>query len=268
MELRPALASLLVTLALLGTATAQTFPGDVPKPLGGPIVGPNGKIMTGLDKPVSPWTGGVEFGLNGNDGNVDILKIRAGADFKYDTPENLFLFNGLYVFTHYKGEVIEQKALLYTRDEVPFAEVFAYYAQGQLEYDEFRPIRFRLAAHNGLSFTALRDDVMLLKLRAGLGTAREFDGPFREWVPELQFGGDFEYRLTQTTTLSVSLDYYPDMYNFDIFRVRGRASIDFLLDPDLNLVLRIGVMERFDSQTYGSYRKNDLDYFATLGLRF
>jgi hypothetical protein len=265
--LRPAIAALLVSLALFGSAIGQSFPIDVPKPLGGPIVGPNGKIMTGLDQPVSPWTGGVEFGLNGNDGNVQILKIFAGADFRYDTPENLFLFNGLYIFTHHEDEVIEQKALFYMRDEIPFADILSYYGQGQLEYDEFRPVTFRLAAHNGISFTALRDSQMLLKVRAGLGTAREFNTPSREWVPEAQFGGDFEYRFTERTTLLTALDYYPDLYDFDHYRIRARVSLNFLIDPDLNLVLRIGAMERYDSQSFG-YRKSDLDYFTTLMFRF
>ena len=269
MILRPALASLLVTLTLLGAALGQSFPLEVPRPLGGPIVGPNGKIMTGLDQPVSPWTGGVEFGLNGNDGNVQIFKVFAGANLKFETPENLLLINGLYIYTHHEDQVIEQKALLTLRDEVPFADLWAYYAQGQLEYDEFRPVKFRLAAHNGLSFTVIRDGSMLLKARAGLGTAREFDGPqpSREWVPEAQFGGDFEYRFTERTTLTTAFDYYPDLYDFDHYRIRARVSLDFLIDPDLNLVLRIGAMERYDSKSFG-YRRSDLDYFTSLMFRF
>jgi hypothetical protein len=258
--------SLAFAVAIVGSVTGQ-MPLEVPKPLGGPIVGPNGKIMTGLDKPVSPWTGGFEFGLNGNAGNVDILKIRAGVDLKFETAENLFLANGIYVFTRHEDEVIEQKALLTLRDEVPFANLWAYYAQGQLEYDEFRAVKFRLAAHNGVSFTALRDEQMLLKVRGGLGTAREWDVADREWVPEAQFGADFEFRFTERTTLVAAADYYPDLYNFNRYRIRGRVSFDFLIDPDLNLMLRIGAMERYDSHSYG-YRKSDLDYFTTLMLRF
>jgi len=265
---RPALAALLLSLALVGAAMGQAFPIETPKPLGGPIVGPDGRIMTGLDRQVSPWTGGVEFGVNGDDGNVQILKIRGAADLKFETPANLFLAYGLYVFTHYEEEVIEQKALVYLRDEVPFVDQFAYFAQGQLEYDEFRPVLFRLAAHNGISFTALRDGMMMFKVRAGLGTAREFYSANKEWVPEAQFGADFEYRITERTTLTAVADYYPDLYDFSHYRIRGRISLDFLIDPELNLVLRIGAMERYDSQTSPGYRKSDLDYFMSFMFRF
>jgi putative salt-induced outer membrane protein YdiY len=265
---RPAIAALLLTLTLLGPVAGQgEFPIEVPRPMGGPIVGPNGKIMTGLDKPKSPWMGGVEFGLNGSEGNVDILKLRGGVDVRYDDGDNLFLLNALYVFTHHDDEMIEQKGLLTARDELAIADRWAWYAQGTLEYDEFRNVNFRVAAHNGLSLTAMRNPGTVLRLRAGLGTEREFGGDSNDWAPEGQFGADYELRLTKRTSLVAAGDYYPRLDNFRHFRVRGRVSLDMQVDPELNLFIRVGAMERYDSDPFGS-RKSDLDYFTTLMLRF
>lgn len=265
---RPALAALTLMLAVLGTASAQQLdPYIPPLPRGGPVIGPDGKVMSGFDKVVSPWSGGFEIGANGSEGNVNILKVRAGLDFKYDTPEDLMVFNGVYVLTRHDESLLEQKALALLRNEILFAEVWGWYAQGQVEYDEFREIDFRLAAHNGLSYALMRSKDSLLKVRAGFGTAKEFGGTRNDWFPEGQLGGDFEIGLTSRTRLSISADYYPDLQNFDKYRVRGRAAFDVMIDPELNLLLRLGVQDRYDSMPLRS-KKNDFDYFMTLLFQF
>jgi hypothetical protein len=266
--MRPALAALVLTLTLLGTVAAQQgSPFELPMPQGGPIIGPDGKVMSALDKTLPPWGGTLQLGLSGASGNVDILKIWTGLDIRYDSPDNVFRLYGLYALSWWDGQNIEQKAFLTARDEIPFAQSWAWYGQGAVEYDQFRTVDFRLGGHNGITYTAYSFGGNLLKVRAGIGMSREFGSPRKDWVPEAQFGGDYEYRITTRTAFCATADYYPDIHDFNQYRLRARASLDFLIDPDLNLLLRIGVMDRFDSQPYGS-KKNDLDYFTTLMLRF
>lgn len=249
-------------------AIAQDSPFAPPRPLGGPIVHPDGRIMSGMDFVKSPWSGGLEAGLNGSEGNSQVVKIRLGADFKYDTPEDVFTFNGWYGLSRQMGVLNENKALLTARNEIPFYEQWAYFAQAQLEYDDFRAVDWRIAIHNGLSYTAIKDDTTLLKLRAGLGAAREIGGPRDEWIPEGLFGADFEYTFTERTKFVSAVDYFPDIADWAHFRVRARASFDFLLDKELNLTLRLGMMDRYDSQPGVNIKKNDIDYFMTLLWRF
>ncbi len=263
---RPALLGLLLAFALAGPVAGQS-PYDMPKPLGGPIVGLDGKIMTGLDRQVSPWSGSIEFGLNGNQGNVDILKIRSGLGVKYDDPSDYFDFNAVYVLTKYQENSIEQKALASVRNEVYFSNSLAWYAQGALEYDEFLTVDFLLGAHNGLSLTAYNANNTRLKLRGGFGTAWQYGGSIDEWVPELQFGTDFDYALTARTKISLSADYYPEIRNFARYRVRGRAALEVLLDQELNLLIRVGVLDRYNEPRFGK-KANDLDYFLTIVFGF
>jgi hypothetical protein len=266
--LRPALAAIGLTFALLGPAMGQQLPAYIPNlPQGGPIIGPDGKVISGLDKTPNPWSGAFQIGASGSEGNVSILKGVAGLDVRYDTPDDFMTFNGIYVLTRYNDSVIEQKALGTLRNEVIFADPFAWYLEGQAEYDQFRDIDFRLAAHNGLSYALMKSSDSVLKIRAGFGTAKEFGGDRNTWFPEGQLGGDFELGLSTRSRLSLSADYYPGLQNFDRYRVRGRASFDIMLDPSLNLLLRLGVMERYDSMPLNS-KRNDLDYFATLLFQF
>lgn len=255
-----------LTLAIVvGSAAGQQYPDG--RVVGGPIIGLDGKPVKGIAPEVSPWSGALEFGLGGSEGNVQLLKGRAGLDFAYKDSDFAFLFNGLYVLTRYNNEPIEQKGLFGTRTEIAFDAVWAYYAQAQFEYDEFRDIDLRAGAHNGVSFTAFRSTGYLVKLRGGVGTIREWGGDRNEFIPETQVGGDFELVLTQSSKLSATLDYYSEFDDFSRYRVRGRASIDIMLDPELNMLLRLGVIDRYDSHPLRS-KKNDLDYFVSLLFQF
>lgn len=268
--LRPALVAVSLAAILLGPAAAQESPFAMPKPVGGPIVDRSGKVLTGLDAhPVpSPWTSALDFGLSGSQGNTETMKLRTGFDVRYDSPDDFFLLNALYILNMNQQQEIENKAFLLTRNELPLDWGLAWYVQGQLEYDAFRTVYFRVASHSGVSFAAIQDGSQVFKVRAGVGTDYELGLPTPgQWVPEGQAGIDYEYKLTANTRFTSSADWYPDLHNIGHYRVRVRVSFDIMIDPDLNLLLRIGAFDRFDSQPYGS-KRNDLDYFATMQIRF
>ena len=265
---RPALAAALM-LAWLGLAAGQDYPIGLPKPLGGPIVGPDGRVRTGLDAhPVpSPWSGGIDVGVSGSQGNTDTLTLRAGLDLRFDDPDDFAILNVLYILNQVSGDGLQNEGFALVRNEMPMDMGLAWYAQGTAEYDEFRTVYLRIASHSGLSYTFLQDANQLVKLRAGAGVAREWGGNSTEWVPEGQAGGDYEYKLSERTRFTASADYYPDLHDFAHYRLRFRASFDILLVPQYNAYLRLGAFERYDSQTFGS-KRNDLDYFMTLQFRF
>lgn len=265
---RPALAAVLC-FAWLGTAVAQDHSIPIPQPMGGPIVGRDGKIRTGLDAHTvpSPWNWAVDLGLSGSQGNTDTLKLRTGLDLRYDTPDDVMILNVMYILNQANGGQLENKGFALLRNEMPIDDTFGWYAQAAFEYDEFRVIDWRFASHSGLAFTAYQDQTQLLRFRVGFGTAYENGGPVNQWFMEGQAGLDYEYRLTNRTKLTATADYYPAVEDFGRYRVRVRASFDILLDPETNVLLRLGAFDRFDSRPFGSQR-NDLDYFMTLQFRF
>jgi len=262
-----ALGALTLALVAFGPAAAQESPFGLPKPLGGPIVSPDGKVMSALDKTPSEWTGGLELGLSGAEGNDRILKLRTGLDVQYDTPDDFMVANLLYILTRVDDGVIEQKGFALVRNELPVDEAWSWYVQGQLEYDESRNIDFRTAGHNGISMIVFRTGNSLMKVRAGAGAAYETGKPVNDWVPEGQAGSDIEYSLTARSKFGAAVDYYPDLHDLSHYRVRARAWVDLLIDPDLNAYLRFGVFNRYDSNPLGSQR-NDLDYYMSLLIRF
>ena len=259
----------LAVLAFAAAAAGQQLAAPpIPQPIYTPIYGPDGRIMSGMDRQVSPWSGSVDLGLSGSEGNSQIIKLWTAADLKYDGPEDYFIFNVFYGLTQQDGVLGENKVLATARNEYPFAEALFWYSQIQFEYDEFRLIDQRLGMHSGISTIGYRDDLLHIRLRAGLGASREIGQESSQWRPEAQFGFDYEYKLTERTKFVATADYYPDVDEFANYRIRGRAFFDILIDPGLGLALRVGALDRYDARPGKGIKKNDLDYFLTLVVRF
>jgi hypothetical protein len=218
--------------------------------------------------PPKLWTGGVEFGLSGSEGNSQVLKIRLGNDLKRETADNIFTSNFFYGISKQQNVENENKALWNARDEILFGNSpWSAFVSSNLEYDKFRAFDFRIGVYGGAIYTFWKNETGFLKGRVGAGVQREIGGPEDQWVPEALFGFDTEYALTSRSKLTGNFDYYPSLEDLNQYRIRARAAYEVLVDPDLGLTLRLGMQDRFDSQP-GPAKKNDLDYFATMVFKF
>ena len=235
--------------------------------MGGPIVGPDGKIRTGLDAhtPPDPFSGGVFVGLSGSQGSVDTLKLWTGADLRYDDPEYSSFLKAIYILNQANGNQLENKGFLFSRHEFPADMGVSVYGQGTFEYDPSQTIDLRFATHSGISYAVIQDGTQIFKLRAGAGVQRPWGGWSGAWDWEAQFGLDYEYRLSERTRFLVIGDVYPAFEDFGNYRARVWATFDVLIDPTYNAYLRIGALDRYNSRPDGSPR-NNIDYY--LGFLF
>lgn len=226
----------------------------------------------GLLPPPPPplWSGGGEIGLNGSEGNAQLFNLRIGLDTQRKTADNILTADFLYTYTEQMRLISVHQALFNARDEILFAgSPWSLFASTNIEYDELRAYRFRVGVYGGVGYTVVDDATQTLKLRAGVGAVRELGSGGLEdrWVPEFVFGYDWRYKLNDRSALMSSLDFYPRIDDFAKFRLRFRAGYEYILDPATGMVLRIGIQDRYDSDP-GNAKRNDLTYFATLGVKF
>ena len=220
------------------------------------------------DKPVPLWSGGVEFGLNGTEGNTEVIKIRLGANVLRRTEGNVFSADLVYGLARQMGITAENKALFNVRDEMFFREgPWGCFAGGQVEYDEFRDFDFRVAGHTGLAYQFLRSNDTFLRGRVGAGASKELGREDARWIPEGLLGFDLDHRINKRQRIVATADIYPDLGRMERFRIRARAAWECALDDNNCLILRIGIQDRYDTNP-GLAKRNDLDYFTTLLYRF
>jgi hypothetical protein len=223
--------------------------------------------------PPKRWFGGFEFGVNGSQGNADVLNLRLGGLVDYKTPGNLYHADLLYTLTRQDGMTNQNQALLNARDEILFPNSpWSVFSSLQVEYDQFRQYDFRAGSYAGLSYRWVKSDKLTFKTRLGAGAVREMSlgssaGAPNRWVPEALVGMDFNYRFTDRQSFVSSVDVYPNLSQLGQFRVRSRAGYEIVIDPKLGMVLRLGVQDRYDTLP-GQSRRNDLNYFTTLLFKF
>jgi Protein of unknown function, DUF481 len=216
------------------------------------------------------WSASVELGLNGTSGNTDLTKLHLGLYAKRKTDSNTMATDLMYGFSRQDGTVTENKVMWGMHDEMRMGQSnWAPIMANAVEYDQFRAFALREAMHGGMSRTWYENDFITLKTRMGAGSSFDMNmaGPSRV-VPEGMFGYDAEIRITERQRIVSCGDYFPDMASWAQFRIRVRAAYEFLIDPEFGLILRFGIMERYDSQPGPGTLPNDFDYFATLMMKF
>jgi len=215
-------------------------------------------------KPPKLWTGSFELGLAGTDGNSQTLDLRFGLAAKRKTEKSILSLDLDYHKTSSDGEETANRAFHDWRQEWLFGQSpWTCFIHGTVDYDEFQSFDLRVTADTGVGYQFIKTDATKLNGRLGGGFSREIGGPDDRYVPELIYGGDFEHRLSKRQKISLSAEYAPDVTDWADCRVKAKAGWEVLLDEEMNLSLKLSVLDRYDSTPNGA-KPNDVDYSVVL----
>jgi hypothetical protein len=138
------------------------------------------------------------------------------------------------------------------------------YVHNTTEYDEFRVWRTRIGFDGGLGYALFKNEATTLTVRGGPSASREFRGPDQEWVPELATGMQLDHKLSARQKMYLQVDYFPDIRDFNEYRMNTQASWEIVLDEVNNLSLKLSAISRYDTTPDADRGPDDLDYAATL----
>lgn len=224
------------------------------------------------DQPTSfwkGWRGSVQAGVNGSSGNSENFNLRMGFSAERKTKPMETRADAVYSWATDGGEKTKSRAEANLRNDWNFNESpWFVFTVGKAEFDEFQDWRWRLSAMVGPGYAIIRNDKTTLKARSGFGFSQELGGQSNEFYPELDFGMDFEHQLTERQKLFATGDYYPRIEDFADYRTVTKAGWEIIVDPEMNLLLKLGIEHRHQSEPGEGFKKNDLDYFAMMGWRF
>lgn len=218
----------------------------------------------------NPWDGSFAAGLNGKAGNSQNLDINLTLNLARETDVAKTTVLASYFYSANAISTVTDRFFGQARQERSFANrpKLSAFAQGQYEWDRFKAFDYRLALHGGLGYEVYKLDDRFLKVRFGAGASREFGAVDAEWLPELQFGADWERQVTETLKLFANLDFYPNVSDFSDFRFVTNAGLEFVVDAERNINFRMFVLDRYDSTPVAGDRENDIDYGLALVFGF
>ncbi len=227
-----------------------------------------GDLISQLD-PEAKWDGSFSAGLNGKSGNSENLDINMSLRLNRETDASTTNLLANYFYASNDIATTTDRWFSQFRQERKFANpLLSWYYQIGVEADRFKDFDYRIALHSGLAYKLIDEEIRKLKVRMGAGASKEVNSPNEDWSPELQFGADWERKLTDTTKVYASVDYFPNVSDFADYRLNTNTGLDFLVDAERNINFRLFAQNRYDSTPPAGNQENDIDYGAALVVGF
>ncbi len=242
-------------------ATAQDAEGPVPDASAPPPPDPESWLQG--------WDGSAELGLNGSSGNTETLSFLGRIAGARDVSEYTTSFDVSYFLKRDDHETTESRFASLLRNDWKFDDSpWRFWAEGRYEYDEFKEWDSRVSLFAGPGYVLVDDDDTFLMARAGLGATKEFGSSRNEWQPEGLLGLDFERQITERQKFTATVEYIPSLQHFERYRLRAKADWELLVDPEMQMSLKIGVEDEYNSDPAGDDKRNDFRYYALLAWAF
>jgi len=216
----------------------------------------------------SPWTGSINIGLNGQEGNTTEVDFTIRANALRDTEETILRLDFAYLYGTDEGDTTDNEAYFRVRNDWKFSDSrWSWFAQGQVDFDQFEDWTWRASAFTGPAYRFIDTDKTRLTGRIGAGYTQEFGGDDDGRIEGL-LGVDFAHEFNERLSLTAMGEYFPDISDgFKEYRLVGEAGLTFKLNEDGSFILTAGVRDEYDSDP-GDAEHNDFYYFITLGYAF
>lgn len=221
----------------------------------------------------SGWERSVELGITGSDGNSEAFNLRTSIDAERLTEKMETRIGLSYRYGTQNGAENTNRFEAQGRNDWLFpGSRWRAFVQGKYENDQFQAWDHRISGFGGVGYELIRPEDqkadMSLLARAGIGGSQTIGGPNEEFRPEGLLGLDYNWNIKEGQKFFVTSEMYPSFDEFGDFRWNTNAGYEILLDEENNLYLTLGLENRYDTNPGAGAKRNDIDYYLTLGWKF
>jgi hypothetical protein len=215
------------------------------------------------------WDGSLDLGLDGSEGNSETFNFRFGFHAARKHESNIFTLGIDYNKSTAQTKPTANRLFFDSRFEwLIHQSRWSWFLHETVEYDDFQSFNVRDTSDAGLGYRLIKNDTTTLVGRLGAGFSHEYGGPEDgRYIPEAVFGIQAEHRISKRQKFLGLVEYAPGMGDFLHYRIRAQAAWEILLDEERNLSMRLGVLDRYTSNSNGA-RPNDVDYALLLLWKF
>lgn len=208
-------------------------------------------------------------GLNGSSGNTEAFNFRTVVSGLRESKNLETAVDFSYVNQNSEGEETSDRFVAEIRNDWLLEDSkWRLFATGKYEYDEYQNWLHRISGFAGVGYEILDNDKHKLIGRAGVGGNQTIGGEDQGFHPEGFLGADYKWAISSKNSFKAGATYFPSFENGSDFRVNSYAEYQITLSEESNMVLVMGAMDRYDSDPGGTAKKNDIDYYLTLGWTF
>jgi len=215
------------------------------------------------------WSRALNFGVSGANGNTVNFNLAGGIDLKAESRTRRWAWTGRYILKSEDESLTDHNARLESRYDWILAETrWFLFLHPAYDFDRFKHWRHRITLSGGPGYDIVKSERWDLRTSVGLSGQREFQGQETNRLSAL-WALNTELRLAENHSIAASNQVFPALVN-EPGEYRNLSTLGWRVrlseSPGLNLLL--GVENEYESDAPPEDEKNDLKYFATLGVDF
>lgn len=219
-----------------------------------------------MPKPARLWTGRIQLGVSGADGNSDRFSFLGLTDAtrKREQDTLLLYFQGAYAED--SGIRSRNEFKLGGRYEWNLTDKWSAYFRNEFEEDEFESLDLRTTTVLGMSHKLLGSPKQTLSTRFGIGYLSEsFEAAEAQEDAILDLGYDYTLKVRDWTKFTHKLTYYSALDEpTENFRVVANTAAEIPLSNTQAWKLRVGLSHEYDDAPLPGIQNLDTTYYTNL----
>lgn len=213
------------------------------------------------------WESQVEAGVQVRSGNVDSQDLNIGLQTMRKTQGSEISAKVTAAYGETERERTVGQVLGEVRLDLFHTERFFSFYLLDLEHDALQDLNLRAQEDVGVGYKFIRTPRSLLQGEVGVGLTEEFfEGEKSDLEPVGRLGAKWTEKVGEQSELGVILVLFPDLSDLGEYRFRGESS--FTTPITDRFLLRLSLLNRFDSDPQPGVKKNDLTFRSSVVWTF
>jgi len=221
-----------------------------------------GLFGTGL---IPKWQRSFTLGLDGKKGNSNALDFHTEFDAEYEDNAKRWDFGIHYNYSEEDSEITHDDLNVFvTRDWLQNDSQWLYFFASKFDWDRLESWDYRLTAITGVGYEFIEEETFSLTGRAGLAGKKNFGSDDDDFKPELMLGLDTDWAINERQSLTFKTEFFTAFEQTSKFRSLSRLDWKIKLDSILDLSLKLGLENEYESVVGSSTKHNDFKYRAAI----
>jgi putative salt-induced outer membrane protein YdiY len=217
------------------------------------------------------WSFHAEAGLNGQDGNTELVNFNADVSATYKTDYDRLRFYNLDRYAKSNGVDSAQQILGgidFEHDFLP-TNWFAF-GNLELENNRFRDLALRTSIVGGAGYIFVNDKDLSFKVRGGPGFEHDsyLGGVPSKDTAIMELGEFLKWQAEPWIAFEHSIQYYPTFHELSDYRVVMINGLVIPISRDKMWGIHAGVRNEYVSQPPLNFKRLDTFYFLNLSADF
>jgi len=224
--------------------------------------------------PTNGWKSSIAVGVTIARGNTDttLASVTAMTEKKWDKNDLVFEADGLYGENRSPGQAKETETAEILHGYGQYNRFFenGFYWYGRVDgfHDGIADIKYRITLAPGLGYYFITNKTMDLSAEIGPGYIKEQLDGRTESFATLRLGEKYHYNISPVAKVWETVEFLPQIDNFNNYIVNFEAGIDAALTKDKKLSLRTVLRDSYNNVPATGRLKNDLQIITGLAYKF